>query len=230
MSAPGAAAGRPRICAFDAYGTLLDLGSVVLKSAARLGDAAPALLALWRQKQLEYSWLRSLMRRHAPFDRVTAEALRFALASLGIADTALESELLLSYERVAAYPDVAESLARLVRAGIPCAILSNGTPAMLRSAVEANGLTPLLSRVLSVEQVGCYKPDPRVYALVAEATGASPAETVFVSSNAWDVAGAASFGLRTVWLNRSGAPREPLPGEPAAVVGSLGELAEMLGA
>lgn len=221
---------RPRLCLFDAYGTLFDLTSVVRREAERLGPRAGELLALWRRKQLEYSWLRSLMGKHAPFDVVTAEALRFALASLGIADAALEAALLGSYARVAAYPDAAATVAALGRAGIDCGILSNGTPAMLRSALEASGLASAFAPVLSVEAVGVYKPDPRVYAMAASATGVPREETVFVSANGWDVAGASSFGLRVVWLNRDGAPREGLPGEPAAVAASLSELPALLAA
>jgi 2-haloacid dehalogenase len=217
-----------RLCLFDAYGTLFDLTSVVRRESGRLGTRADELLALWRRKQLEYSWLRSLMGKHAPFDVVTAEALRFALASLRIDDAALEAALLSSYARVAAYPDAAATLEALAGAGIDCGILSNGTPAMLETALAASGLKTAFTAVLSVESVGVYKPDPRVYAIGAAATGVPREETAFVSANAWDVAGAASFGLRVVWLNRDGAPREGLPGEPAAVASSLSEVPALL--
>ena len=221
---------RPRLCLFDAYGTVFDLTSVVRREAERLGPRAGELLALWRRKQLEYSWLRSLMGKHAPFDVVTADALRFALAALAISDAELEGRLLGSYERVAAYPDAGAAVAALTRAGVGCGILSNGTPAMLASALGASGLGSAFAPVLSVEAVGVYKPDPRVYAMAASATGVPREETLFVSANGWDVAGASSFGLRVVWLNRDGAPREGLPGTPVAVAKSLSELPALVGA
>src|SRR5512135_2500131 len=125
---------RCRLCLFDAYGTLFDLSSVAQQIAARLGDRAPALLSLWRQKQLEYTWLRTLMRRHAPFDQVTADALHYALETLGISDSELPGELLAGYLSVVPYPEVPATLAALDQAGIVCGLLSNGTPAMLESA------------------------------------------------------------------------------------------------
>jgi 2-haloacid dehalogenase len=216
---------RARLALFDAYGTVFDLASVVERETAALGARAPELLALWRKKQLEYSWLRTVMGRHAPFDDVTADALRYAAATLGIADPGLEARLLSSYERVAPYPDAAAALSALARAGVTCGILSNGTPSMLGKALEASRLEAAFTHVLSVESVGRYKPDAGVYALAESATGVPRGDSVFVSANGWDVAGAATFGLRVVWLNRDGAPREGLPGDPVAVVRSLDEVA-----
>jgi 2-haloacid dehalogenase len=217
-------------CAFDAYGTLFDLGSVVERSAARLGEKGPRLLALWRQKQLEATWLRSLMRRHAPFDEVTASALRFAMAEVGVEDFPLERELLEGFRTVSPYADVRPTLEALRRAGVRCAVLSNGTPSMLEAALAASALTGLVDPVLSVEQVGIYKPDPRVYALLEASTGLPRREIAFVSSNRWDVAGASAYGLAVVWANRGGARPEPLPGEPMGEVRSLAELPALLGA
>jgi 2-haloacid dehalogenase len=222
------AASRCRLCLFDAYGTLFDLNSVALRSALRLGDRAPALLALWRQKQLEYTWLRTLMQRHAPFDQVTADALEYALETLGISDSELPGDLLAGFLSVAPYPEVPATLAALDQAGIVRGIVSNGTPAMLKSALRASGLESQFRHVLSVESVGCYKPDPRVYTLAVSETGTSLEEIVFVSSNAWDVAGAASFGLRVVWVNRAKAGSERLPSAPAATITSLAELPGIL--
>ncbi len=216
------------LCAFDAYGTLFDLASVVAGSAGRLGDAAGAVLDLWRRKQLEYSWLRSSMRRHVGFDLVTADALDHALAVHGIEDAALRADLLASYDRVAPYPDAAPALAALRAIGVDCAVLSNGTPAMLASAIAAAGLEGAFSAVLSVEEVGCFKPDPRVYALLESRTGVARDRVVFVSSNGWDVAGAASFGLRAVRVDRAGAPAERLPGEPWATIPTLADLPALL--
>ena len=218
-----------RICLFDAYGTLFNLESVVAASAARLGSLASALLRLWRQKQLEYTWLRTLMHRHAPFDQVTAEALGYTLRALDIADPGLAKELLESYDRVSPYPDVVTAIEALGRGGIKSGILSNGTPAMLRSALGASGIERLFSYVISVETTGCYKPDPRVYALAASETGSAKETIVFVSSNPWDVAGAVASGLRVIWVNRGDAPPEALPGKPAATIRSLSELVEVVG-
>ncbi|MBV8487305.1 MAG: haloacid dehalogenase type II [Planctomycetaceae bacterium] len=220
---------RCRLCLFDAYGTLFDLSSVAQRGAARLVERAPALLALWRQKQLEYTWLRTLMQRHVPFDQVTADALHYALESLGISDSELPGELLAGYLSVAPYPEVPAMLAALEQASIARGILSNGTPAMLQSALRNSGLEPSFRHVLSVESVACYKPDPRVYTLATSETGTSLEEIAFVSSNAWDVAGAASFGLRVIWVNRSKAAPERLPGTPAATISSLTELPGILG-
>jgi 2-haloacid dehalogenase len=217
-----------RLCLFDAYGTLFNLDTVIEQSAAQLGDLASPLLRLWRQKQLEYTWLRTLMRQHAPFDRVTADALDYALRVLGISDPGLASSLLASFERVAPFPDVSAAVATLDRAGIRNGVLSNGTPAMLASALHASGLESAFRFVLSVETVRCYKPDPRVYAMASSETHINIEEIVFVSSNAWDVSGAASFGLRVVWLNRNAAWPEPLPGTPAAIISSLSEAAEII--
>ncbi len=164
------------------------------------------------------------MQRHAPFDQVTADALHYALETLGISDSELPGELLASYLSVAPYPEVPATLAALDQAGIVRGILSNGTPAMLESALRASGLESYFRHVLSVESVGCYKPDPRVYTLAVSETGTSLEEIVFVSSNAWDVAGAASFGLRVVWVNRTKAGSERLPSAPATTITSLAEL------
>jgi 2-haloacid dehalogenase len=217
-----------RLVLFDAYGTLFDIASPVRESAARLGEKAAALVVLWRRKQLEYTWLRTLMGRYETFDRVTADALRFALASLGASNADLEARLLASYDGVRAYPDVSGTVAALAGMGIASGILSNGTPAMLASALEANGLAASFSHVLSVETAGRYKPDPAVYALASSESGLLEEAIVFVSANAWDVAGASSFGLRVVWLNRDGAPPEELPGTPIAVLSSLAELPPLL--
>jgi 2-haloacid dehalogenase len=219
----------PRACVFDAYGTLLDLRSAVEPQAGRLGDLAPTLLALWRAKQLEYTWLRSLMRRHADFAQVTAEALDYACITLDIGDAELRRGLLAGFEQLAAYPDAAETLSALRAAGLRTAILSNGTPAMLGSALASSGLAPLLDQVLSVETVGCYKPAPAVYAHAAEALDLAAGALVFVSANGWDAAGAASAGLRTIWINRTGVPVERLPARPAHTVDTLHSVLGILG-
>ncbi|HZT19661.1 MAG TPA: haloacid dehalogenase type II, partial [Dongiaceae bacterium] len=196
------------LCVFDAYGTLFDVHSAVARHAGRLGPEADALSRLWRVKQLEYTWVRSLMRRHADFQACTAAALDFALASLGIEDPDLRPALLEAYLRLDAYPEVPGVLRTLREAGLRSAILSNGTPAMLEGAVRAAGLEGLLDACLSVEERGIYKPDPSVYRLATDRFGVAPAEVSFQSSNAWDVAGARAFGFRAVWVTRTKQPDE----------------------
>lgn len=219
-----------RACVFDAYGTLLDLASAVEPHAAVLGEAAPRLLALWRAKQLEYTWLRTLMERHADFARVTEDALEVACAALGIQDLSLRRRLLTGFLELAAYSDAAQMLQRLRARGLRTAVLSNGTPAMLERAFTRAGLAPLLDSVLSVETVGLYKPSPRVYHYAAEALGLERGALLFVSANAWDAAGAASAGLRAVWVNRAAAPPERLPVGPAFTLRALEDLPALLGA
>ncbi len=218
-----------RACVFDAYGTLFDLTSAARRCADALGDKAEALGALWRTRQLEYSWLRSLMGAHADFWQVTGESLDYALAVLGIADAALRARLMDAFLHIQAYPDAVTVLDALKRARRPAAILSNGSPRMLSAAVESARLGHLLDHVLSVEEAGIYKPHPRVYELAVRRLGVAAEHICFVSSNGWDAAGAAQFGFKAVWANRAGAPRERLPGEPAAELSGLDRLPALLG-
>jgi 2-haloacid dehalogenase len=215
-------------CVFDAYGTLLDLNGAVAPVAARLGHRAADLLKLWRGKQLEYTWLRSLMGRHADFAQVTSEALDYACAALGENAAALQPQLLEAFYRLPAYPDAGPLLRTLRARGVRTAVLSNGTAAMLEAGLTAAGVRPLLDVVLSVEEVQTYKPSPAVYRLGIAALGCPPEALIFVSANSWDVAGASSAGLRTAWINRGGAPRERLPHGAALEVASLVELTERL--
>lgn len=176
----------PSPCVFDAYGTLFDLSSVVSIGTAFLRDDTASVLALWRQKQLEYTWLRTLMQRHVPFDQVTEDALVFALRAYGRHDPAVVRALMESFARVASFDDVAPVVQSLREAGHPCAILSNGTPAMLASALHASNLSDAFQHVWSAESVQRYKPDPRVYALATDGLEAAPSAIAFVSANAWD--------------------------------------------
>lgn len=216
-------------CVFDAYGTLFDVGSAAKRCADALGAKADTLAAQWRTSQLQYTWLRSLMGRHADFWQVTGEALDFAMDALGIADTALKKRLMDLYLELSAYPDAAVVLAALRRAKRPAAILSNGTPKMLAAAVKSAGLGALLDPVLSVEEVGLYKPHPRVYQLAVDRLGIKPDHICFVSSNGWDVAGASAFGFKAVWVNRAGAKTERLPARPITQINRLDELSALLG-
>jgi len=218
-----------RACVFDAYGTLIDFNSAVATHRDRIGEAAERLNGLWRQKQLEYTWLRSLMGRHADFWQVTGEALDYALAACGVKDEGLADELMDLYRTLPAYPESSAVLRRIREAGMATAILSNGAPGMLQSAVESAGLAGLLDAVFSVEAVRVFKPHPSVYRLATDALDLQPHEISFQSGNAWDIAGAGSYGFRTVWINRAGAPVERLPFAPAATIPSLAELPALLG-
>ena len=218
-----------RACVFDAYGTLLDVHAPAQRLAPEIGPKADRLSATWRAKQLEYSWLRSLMRRHADFWQVTQEALDFALEETGIADDGIREKLLALYWRLEAYGDGAQVLSMLRDAGIATAILSNGSPEMLDAAADNAGLRPLLDAVLSVEAVGMFKPDAATYQLAVDRFGIERSEICFVSSNGWDAAGAAAFGFQVAWLNRFGRPRERLPAGPAVEMTTLDALPAAIG-
>ncbi|MBT5415061.1 MAG: haloacid dehalogenase type II [Rhodospirillaceae bacterium] len=215
-------------CVFDAYGTLFDFNAATERCRDALGDKAAPLSATWRAKQLEYTWLRSLMGRHADFWRVTGDALDVSLAVHGIGDAALRDRLLDCYRSLDAYPDAKDTLARLRAAGLATAILSNGSPAMLDSAVDSAGLGDVLDAVLSVEEVGIFKPHPSVYQLAVDRLGIPAERICFMSSNGWDARGAAAFGFRVVWVNRFGQPPDRLPDEPHAVVDTLDALPGLL--
>ncbi len=213
-----------RACVFDAYGTLFDVHAPVAREASALGERAEAVSRMWRDKQLQYTWLRSLMGAHADFADVTADALDYALSAHGVSDIALCDRLLALYRTLDAYPDAGPCLAALRERGLVTAILSNGTPDMLAAATRSAGIDVSLDHVLSVEAVGVYKPDPRVYRLAVEATGIPAEHICFVSMNPWDASGAAWFGFRSVRLNRLGSPPDNLPGELAGEIASLAEL------
>jgi 2-haloacid dehalogenase len=217
----------PRAVVFDAYGTLFDVHSVVEAGRAVTSDPQ-ALSTLWRQKQLEYTWLRSLMGRYEDFWAVTEAALRFALGRLGIQAGAPQIQALMdAYLSLATFPEVPAALARL--APRPLGILSNGSPRMLEAAVAASGLGGVFAHVLSVDRVRTYKPSPAVYALGPEAFGAPAGEILFVSSNGWDIAGAKAYGYLTCWCNRLRSPREELGVRPDHEVTRLDEVGRAAG-
>lgn len=216
-------------CVFDAYGTLLDFNSAVMRCADEIGDEAARLSDIWRQKQLQYTWLRSLMGTHADFWQVTGEALDFSLAATGIDNPALREKLMALYRELDAFEEVRETLRALQQANMKTAILSNGAPEMLDAAVKANGLESLLDDVQSVEDVGVFKPDPRVYQMSVDRLGVAKENICFMSSNGWDAAGAASFGFKVVWINRYNQPVEHLPARPHMVIDTLRPLPKILG-
>lgn len=216
-------------CVFDAYGTLFDVHSAAARCRNELGQKADPLSEAWRQKQLQYTWLRSLMEAHADFWQVTGEALDYAMAAVELDDPAMRKRLMELYLELDAYPEVPAVLQRLKAAGLSTAVLSNGAPAMLDAAVRSAGLADRLDQVLSVEDVGIYKPDPRVYQLAVDRLGVKPAQICFMSSNAWDAFGASHFGFRVAWVNRFGQPPERLPGRPDAEIANLEALPPLLG-
>lgn len=217
------------VCVFDAYGTLFDYNTAAGRHSATLGEKAAPLADLWRLKQLQYTWLRSLMGRYTGFWQVTGEALDFAMGELGIEDEALRANLMEAYLTLDTYPEVQETLATLRAHGLRTAILSNGESSMLDAAVEAAGIADSLDAVLSVEEVGIYKPHPSVYQLVVDGLGVEAANVSFQSSNAWDANGAAAFGFRVAWCNRFGQGQERVPEAPDAEIATLAELPALLG-
>ncbi len=216
-------------CVFDAYGTLFDVHSAAARCRADLGDAADAVSRTWRDKQLSYTWLRSLMGRHVDFWRVTGDALDYALDSHGIDDADLRERLMDCYLVLDAYPEVKGVLGQLKAGGLKCAILSNGAPRMLDAAVKGAGIADVIDAVLSVEDVGIYKPHPSVYQLAVDRLGVAAENIAFESSNAFDAAGAAAFGFRVAWVNRFGQRPDRLPGAADAEITTLAELPALLG-
>ena len=206
---------------FDAYGTLFDVHAAIGRHRATAGPEADRFSEIWRGKQLEYTWTLTLAGRYEPFWTLTQRALDYAFDRVPSVDRALRSKLLDCYLKLDAFTDSRPVLAELKRRGERTAILSNGSPDMLASAVEAAGIGSELDAVLSVDAIRMYKPRPEVYALVTEHFGIKPAEVVFVSSNRWDAMGATAFGFRSVWVNRAKGPDEYPDHPPAAVVSDL---------
>ena len=213
---------------FDAYGTLFDIMAPTSRAAARLGDKAEALGRAWRDKQLQYTWLRSLQGEYVSFRQVTEDALDYAMELHGITDDALKHDLMGLYVALDAYDDARPCLEGLRARGITTTILSNGSPDMLEVATRSSGLDVLLDGVLSVESVGVNKPDHRVYQLAVDHLGVAREDILFVSGNGWDGKAAAHFGFRSVWIDRAGLPAERLPGTYAAHVKSLTDIAGLL--
>jgi 2-haloacid dehalogenase len=209
---------------FDAYGTLFDVHSAVGRHRDLVGPQAERLSELWRSKQLEYTWTRTLMGAYRDFDALTAEALDFAAARCGGISDEARKILLDAYEILDAFPDAAPALTSLRARGAKTVILSNGTPRALARAIASSGLGDLLDESLSADTLGRYKTAPEVYELVGARYGVAPDQVSFQSSNRWDVAGAARFGFRAIWVNRAGAPDEYADLAPARILSSLAEL------
>ncbi len=216
-------------CVFDAYGTLFDVAAAAAQCRDALGDKADELSAIWRTRQLEYTWLRSLMQEYVEFWQVTGDGLDYAMAALGIEDDALRQRLMDIYMRLDAYPEVKDVLSALKAGGIKTAVLSNGSPEMLSSEVDNATIADLLDDVFSVDSIGVYKPHPSVYQMAVDGLGVEAGRICFMSSNAWDAAAGANFGYRVVWVNRFGQPQERLPGDPEHEVKTLEALPPLLG-
>ncbi len=217
-----------KACVFDAYGTLFDFGSAVARCADIPEQKRAALIGLWRDKQIQYTLLRSMQDRYADFEQVTADALDFALESTGLADLGRRRALMDLYRTVSAYPDVKPMLEALKRQGLVTAILSNGTPSMLAAAIDHAGIGAQLDHVLSVDQLGVFKPLGRVYQYVVDRLGIAREAICFVSSNGWDAYAAAAFGFQVAWCNRSGQPPERLPGQPSLILSDLAQLPDRI--
>ena len=210
-------------CVFDAYGTLFDVHAAAEALRREIGPKADQLSTTWRTKQLEYTWLRSLIPSYKPFWEVTQDGLDYAMEECGLSDRReLRQKLLNLYFRISVYPEVLEVLSNLKMAGIKTAILSNGSMDMLDGAVESAGVRDMLDAVLSVEKVGVFKPDPRIYQLAMDRFGlTNRGEVAFISANGWDAAAAASFCFQVIWVNRFGKPWDRLDSEPAKILADL---------
>jgi len=217
-----------KACVFDAYGTLFDFASAADGCREELGDRTDELTALWRDKQLQYTWLRGMQNRHTDFWTVTGEALDFSLETLGIQGRVLRERLMSLYRSLEVFEEVPEVLSGLRDAGFKTAILSNGSAAMLNAVVDAAGIRPQLDHVLSVDEVGVFKPHPSVYQMALDRLGMQANEVAFQSSNAWDAHAASALGMKGVWCNRYKQRRERLPGEPDYEIRNLRELVPLI--
>lgn len=217
-----------RACVFDAYGTLFDFASAVARCPDVPDDRRAALTALWRDKQLQYTWLLSLQCQYSDFWRVTGDALDFALDSLDLARPSLRKSLMDLYLTLSTFPEVHSVLRDLRQAGFTTAILSNGSPDMLESVVRSAGLERLLDNVLSVDAVRVFKTDPRVYRYCLDQLGMEAEQICFQSSNAWDAFAASDFGMHVAWCNRYNQRPERLPGKPDFEIRDLSELPPLL--
>ena len=218
-----------KACVFDAYGTLFDFAAAARKCRDVLGDDIDKLTVLWRDKQLQYTWLRAAQGLHADFWQVTGDALDFSLETLAVDKPDLRERLMTLYLTLDPFAEVPDVLRRLKAAGMRTAILSNGSPKMLDAVVRAAKLNTLLDAVLSVEAVGVYKPHPKVYQLAIDCLGVPASAISFQSSNAWDAYAASAFGMKVVWCNRYRQRAERLPGAPDREVQSLAELPTLIG-
>jgi len=222
-----------KTCIFDAYGTLFDVNAAARMVSTepgyqRLADVWPKLAQDWRSKQLEYSWLRTIADRHIDFWEITQDSLDWAMEASDLHDNALRARLLAIYKELPPFPEVPEMLEAVKAKGVEVAILSNGSPEMLVSAVRSAGIGPHLDDVLSVEEVHTFKPHHSVYDLVFDRFGRVQSEVLFVSSNGWDAAAASAYGFATVWVNRTGQPADRLYGKPHRILNDLKAIPDLV--
>ena len=221
--------GAERMYVFDAYGTLLDVDAAAREAAAEPGMAAlkdqwVSIAKGWRERQLRYSWLCSMMGRYDDFWELTSRALDATLKECSLAkEEKIRDRLLSLYRELPAFEEVPGTLANLRAAGHKLAVLSNASPHMLNTATKAAGIAHYFDVLLSVDALKCYKPTPAVYGLVTKHFGCDPGDVTFFSSNDWDVSGAGVFGFKTVWVNRAGAAWDKLPGFPDKIVATIAE-------
>jgi 2-haloacid dehalogenase len=229
MTQPARSLETVRACVFDAYGTLFDFASAAARCPDVPEEKRAALTTLWRDKQIQYTWLRTLENRYADFWQVTGDGLDFALESLGLEGPGLRERLMELYLGLEPFPEVPAVLSELRAAGYRTAILSNGSPRMLDALVQRSGLEAMFDAVLSADAVGAFKTHPDVYQYALDSLDLEAGAIAFQSSNAWDAHGAADFGMRVVWCNRYGQRRERLPGAPEFEIRTLAELPPLLG-
>ena len=218
-----------KACVFDAYGTLFDVHSAAAHLKDDLGEKSEKMSDLWRTKQLQYTWLRSLMGHHVDFWQITGDALDYAMHSLDMENSSMRAKLMELYLRLDAYPDVADMLIALKDGGKKTAILSNGEPSMLIAAAKNAGIYRLLDGIYSIEAAGIFKPHPSAYQVAVDSLKVGAEDVAFQSSNGWDAHGASAFGFRVAWVNRFNQPTELLPAPPLVQLESLSELPPLLG-
>ena len=219
----------PKAICFDAYGTLFDVYSIAQKAESLFPAQGARLATMWRDKQVEYTRLRSMAGRYRPFWDVTIDALRFCCQSMGLSlGPAQEEALMAQYSQLSPFPENLQALQRMRGSGIRLAIHSNGNPEMIAKAVQSAGMSGVFEAVLSAHQVRRYKIDAQVYQLAPDHFGCDASHLLFVSSNGWDVCGAAWFGFKTFWVNRTGAPREQLGIAPHYEGRSLADVADLV--
>lgn len=209
---------------FDAYGTLFDVHSAASRFQSKLGEQAQDVSNLWRKKQLEYTWLRSLMQHYVDFWQITQDALDYALETYKISDTGLRQDLINAYYELECYSEVIGVLKNLKEKGLSTSILSNGSPSMLAAGIKNSKMEEIMDSVFSVDDLKKYKPDPSVYQMVTDGWNCKPENVLFFSSNAWDVSGSAAFGFQSVWVNRFGQAAERIPGIPVLEIQTLDEV------
>ena len=212
---------------FDAYGTLFDVNSAAEKCKDKIGDKWESFANFWRTTQLEYTWLRSLMKRHKDFWQVTEDSLDKSMKVFGV-DIGMKNDLLNLYKVLSPYPEVKNVLENLKKKNFKLAILSNGTPALLDRLVQSNNLKDLFDDIFSIESVKVYKPDAKVYNLPLKKYKIKPQEVTFLSANTWDVSGSGNYGYNSVWVNRNNAVFDNLDFKPKNEINNLTQLLDLI--